>query len=40
MPELPALGIPYILCHLCADGPVCAGECGGGCAHETPGGEQ
>ena len=30
---------PSVLCGVCAAGPVCAGQCGGGCAHEAPGGD-
>lgn len=37
---LPALGVPVVLCHLCAHGPVCAGERGGGCFDETSRGKQ
>lgn len=37
---LPALGVPVVLCHLCAHGPVCAGERGGGCLDETSRGKQ
>ncbi len=33
-------GIPHLLCVLCTDGPVCAGQCGDCCAHEAPGGKQ
>lgn len=38
--HLPATGVPIVLCHLRAHGPVCAGERGGGRVDETPGGEQ
>lgn len=38
--HLPAPGVPVVLCHLRAHGPVCAGERGGGRVDETPGGEQ
>lgn len=34
--HIPALGVSNLLCHLCADGPVCAGERGRGCPDEAP----
>lgn len=40
MSHIPALGVSNLLCHLCADGPVCAGERRGGCSDETPRGKQ
>lgn len=40
LPHLPAPGVPIVLCHLRAHGPVCAGERGGGRLDETPGGKQ
>ena len=30
---------PSVFCGVCAAGPVCACQCGGGCAHEAPGGD-
>lgn len=34
--HIPALGVSNLLCHLCADGPVCAGERGRGRPDEAP----
>lgn len=40
MPHLPADGLSNVLCHICAHGPVCVGQRGGGCSDETSRGEQ
>lgn len=40
LPDLPALRLSHLLCHLCAHGPVCPGQRGGGRVDETSGGEQ
>lgn len=37
---LPAFGLSNLLCHLCANGPVCAGQRGGGRFDETSRGKQ
>lgn len=38
--HIPAAGLSDLFCHLCSHGPVCAGQCGGGCFDETSGGKQ
>lgn len=40
LPELPAAGVAAVLCDVRPGGSVCAGERGGGCAHEASRREQ